>query len=149
MICTILGLSLGICIFFLRLLPQDYLKISLLKLFETAFHTVINIIFSKNQAMAISENFLLKKLSGHIGRQLVVKQYGDKTVISKFPDMSRRKLSPKQLAVNEKMKEANVQAKRIMADDELRKEAQVRLNVTRNKLYTSLIKEYFTQADTK
>jgi hypothetical protein len=79
MICTILGLSLGICIFFLRLLPQDYLKISLLKLFETAFHTVINIIFSKNQAMAISENFLLKKLSGHIGRQLVVKQYGDKT----------------------------------------------------------------------
>jgi hypothetical protein len=63
--------------------------------------------------------------------------------------MSRRKLSPKQLAVNEKMKEANVQAKRIMADDELRKEAQVRLNVTRNKLYTSLIKEYFTQADTK
>jgi hypothetical protein len=95
--------------------------------------------------MAITENFLLKKLSGHIGRQLVVKQYGDKTVISKFPDMSRRKLSPKQLAVNEKMKEANSEAKRIMASDELRNQAQVRLNVTTNKLYTSLIQEYFKQ----
>jgi len=93
--------------------------------------------------MAISENLLLKKLSGHIGRQLVVKQYGDKTIISKYPDMSKRKLSPKQIRVNETMLEANAEAKRILADENLRNEAQVRLNVTRNKLYTSLIKEYF------
>ena len=97
--------------------------------------------------MAISENILLKKLSGHIGRQLVVKQYGDKTIISKYPDMSRRKLSPKQIRVNEIMLEANAEAKRILADENLRNDAQVRLNVTRNKLYTSLIKEYFKNAD--
>ena len=96
--------------------------------------------------MAISENILLKKLSGHIGRQLVVKQYGDKTIITKYPDMSRRKLSPKQVRVNEIMWEANAEAKKIMADDNLRNDAQVRLNVTRNKLYTSLIKEYFKNA---
>lgn len=96
--------------------------------------------------MAISENILLKKLSGHIGRQLVVKQYGDKTIISKYPDMSRRKLSPKQILVNETMSEANAQAKMILADESLRNEAQLRLNVTRNKLYTSLIKEYFKNA---
>lgn len=96
--------------------------------------------------MAISENFLLKKLSGHIGRQLVVKQYGDKTVVSKFPDMSRRKLSPKQKRVNETMIEANAEAKRILKNEKLRNEAQVRLNVTRNKLYTALIKEYFKNA---
>ena len=93
--------------------------------------------------MAISENILFKKLSGHIGRQLVVKQYGDKTVIGKFPDMSKRKLSTKQIRVNQIMEEANDEAKKIMADDNLRNAAQVRLNVTRNKLYTSLIREYF------
>ena len=93
--------------------------------------------------MAISENILLQKLSGHLGKQIVFKQYGDKTVVSKYPDMSKRTLSPKQLRVNAMMEEANYEAKRIMADDELRNEAQVKLNVTRNKLYTALIKEYF------
>ncbi len=93
--------------------------------------------------MAISENFLFKKLSGHVGKQIVFKQYGDKTVVSKYPDMSKRKLSPKQLRVNEIMEEANDDAKRILADEELRNAAQVRLNVTRNRLYTALIKEYF------
>ena len=43
------------------------------------------------------------------------------------------------------MEAANFAAKRIMADEELRNEAQVRLNVTRNKLYTALIKEYFRE----
>lgn len=94
--------------------------------------------------MATSENILLKKLSGTLGKQLVFKQYGEKTVVSVYPDMSRRKLSAKQLHTNRLMEEANAEAKRIMADEEMRKDAQVRLNVTRNKLYTALIKEYFT-----
>jgi len=93
--------------------------------------------------MAISENFLLKKLSGHLGKQLVFKQYGEKTVVAKYPDMSKRKLSPKQLRINTIMEEANYEAKRILADEELRTAAQVKLNVTRNKLYTALIREYF------
>jgi hypothetical protein len=99
--------------------------------------------------MAISENFLLKKVSGHIGKQLVIKQYGDKTVLCKYPDMSNRKLSPKQLRINERMEEANYAAKEIMANEELRIAAQVRLNVTSNKLYTSLIREYFKNAKDK
>ncbi|MEO8406182.1 MAG: hypothetical protein ABI480_16355 [Chitinophagaceae bacterium] len=93
--------------------------------------------------MAISESILLKNLSGHLGKQLVFKQYGDKTVVTKYPDMSRRKLSAKQLQVNNTMAEANEHAKETMADNELRNAAQVRLNVTSNKLYTSLIREYF------
>jgi hypothetical protein len=93
--------------------------------------------------MAISENLFLKELSGHIGKQLVIKKYGDKTVVSKYPDMSKRKLSPKQKKVNETMEEANYHAKKIIADDELRDAALVRLNVMRNKLYHALIKEYF------
>ena len=93
--------------------------------------------------MAISESLLLKDLSGQIGKELVFKQYGGKTVVSKYPNMGRRVLSSAQLRVNETMEEANYEARRIMADETLRNAAQVRLNVKRNKLYTTLIKEYF------
>jgi hypothetical protein len=93
--------------------------------------------------MAISESALLKKVSGHLGKQIVFKQYGDKTVVSKYPDMSKRKLSSKQNQVNEAMADANYRAIGIMANEELRNAALLRLNVTRNKLYTSLIREYF------
>ncbi len=93
--------------------------------------------------MATSENILLKKASGHLGKQLVIKQYGDKTVLSAYPDMSKRKLSSRQLAVNETMAEANDYARSTLADPDLSGPAQVRLNVTRNKLYTSLIREFF------
>jgi hypothetical protein len=93
--------------------------------------------------MAISENLLLKKVSGQLGKQLVFKQYGNTTVLSKYPDMSRRKLSAKQRRINEIMEEANYRARGIIADEALRSAAQVRLNVTSNKLYTALIKEYF------
>ena len=94
--------------------------------------------------MAISNNLLLNKLSGHIGRQIVFKQYGDKTVVSKYPDMSRRKFSKRQKQVQETMADANYHTRTILADEQLRREAQIRLNVTSSKLYTALIKEYFS-----
>ena len=56
-------------------------------------------------------------------------------MVSNYPDMSRRVLSPAQLKVNETMTEANYEARKIMADEGLRNAAQVRLNVTRKKLY--------------
>ncbi|THU33417.1 hypothetical protein FAM09_25025 [Niastella caeni] len=93
--------------------------------------------------MASTKSLLLMKLSGQLGKELVFKQYGDKTVVSKYPDMSNQKFNAKQRLVQSTMEDANYEAKRIMADEELSKEAQVRLNVTRNKLYTALIKEYF------
>ena len=101
---------------------------------------------TKLHFMATSENLIFKNVSGHIGKQIVFKQYGGKTVVSKYPDMSKRKLSVKQLRINEMMQDAHYEAKSILADEELRTAAQVRLNVTRNKLYTSLIKEYFKNA---
>jgi hypothetical protein len=60
--------------------------------------------------------------------------------------MSRRKLSAKQRRMNEIMEAANDEARRIIADEQLRNEALVRLDVTRNRLYTALIKEYFKAA---
>lgn len=93
--------------------------------------------------MAIHNSVFLK-LSGHLNKEIVFKQYGDKVVVSAYPDMSKRTLSPKQLENQEIMQEANAIAKGIMANEELSQAAQVRLNVTHNKLYTALIKEYFS-----
>lgn len=95
--------------------------------------------------MAISNNILLKLLSGGLNKQLVFKQYSDKTVVSVYPDMSKVVFTEKQLQVQEKMAKAHFTAKGIMANEELASAAQVRLNVTRNKLYTALIKEYFKE----
>jgi hypothetical protein len=78
-----------------------------------------------------------------MNKEIVFKQYGDKTVISKYPDMSGVTFTDKQLQVQEKMYQAHFTAKGIMANEELASAAQVRLNVTRNKLYTAMIKEYF------
>jgi polyhydroxyalkanoate synthesis regulator protein len=93
--------------------------------------------------MAISNSVLLKLLSGQMNKEIVFKKYGDKTVVSKYPDMSKRTFTAKQKQVQEKMAEAHYEAKGIMANEALASAAQVRLNVTRNKLYTTLIKEYF------
>lgn len=93
--------------------------------------------------MAISRNSLFAATSGAIGKQLIIKQYADKIVLSGMPDFSRRKLSAKQIANNDRMIEANAYAQTIIADDKQRSEAQVRLNVLRNKLYYALIKEFY------
>jgi hypothetical protein len=93
--------------------------------------------------MAISNNILVAALSGSLGKQIVFRRYGNKTVVSSFPDMTNRKLSHKQKAINEHIKKATARAKEIIADPESRNAALLRLNVTRNRLFTALIKEYF------
>ena len=70
-------------------------------------------------------------------------------MLSRFPDMSNRKLSPKQIRFNKIMTKANYAAKYVISDEKLRNEAQVRLNVPRNKLYTALIREYFQKEKEK
>ena len=99
--------------------------------------------------MAYTKNILMQKVSGHLGKEIVFKQYGDKTVVTKYPDMSKRKLTAKQKQVHETMEEANYKARSILADKRLRDAAQVRLNVTSNRLYTALIKEYFANVKKK
>ena len=91
--------------------------------------------------MAISKNLLMKGVSGTIGKQVVFRTYGDKQIVSAYPDMSERILSPKQIRRTEILKKANVELKAIKADEQLRNAAQLRLNVTSNKLHHALIKE--------
>ncbi len=54
-----------------------------------------------------------------------------------------RKFSALQKKTQNRMTEANYYAQEILADEQLRNAAQVRLNVMRNRLYQNLIKEYF------
>lgn len=57
--------------------------------------------------------------------------------------MSNVERTEKQRENNLMMKAANTVARNIMKDEKLRNEAQLRLNVTSSKLYTSLIREFF------
>lgn len=92
--------------------------------------------------MPISKNILLLQASGTLGKQVVIKNYGDKVVLSAYPDMSNRVLTPKQIEANKRMKEANRYAKIIIADQEKKNAALLRLKVLENKLYRALIKEF-------
>jgi hypothetical protein len=58
----------------------------------------------------------LKKLSGQLGKQLVFKQYGDKTVVTQYPDMSRIKPSALQKQKRSIFKDAVAYAKNITHD---------------------------------
>jgi len=80
--------------------------------------------------------------SGQINKEIVFKRYGNKTVITAYPNMSKVKRSEKQKRMNDMMEAANKSAHDTMKDEKLKMEAQVRLNVTSNKLYTSLVREF-------
>lgn len=93
--------------------------------------------------MAISTNPLMMGMKGALNKEVVFRQRNGRTIISAYPDMSNRKLTRKQLKVNKLMVEANRYAKGTIAEEKDRIAAQVRLDVPRNRLYTSLIKEFF------
>jgi hypothetical protein len=62
-------------------------------------------------------NIATEGISGRVG-QLLFKQYGDKTVVSRVPDMSRRKLTEKQREANLQFRFANRWANYILKDPE-------------------------------
>ncbi len=64
--------------------------------------------------MARSKNILLAGISGHIGQVLVVKQYANRTVVSKKPDMSNADKSEAQIVARSKFKMAQAYAKSIL-----------------------------------
>lgn len=97
--------------------------------------------------MAISTNPLMSGVTGGIDKQIVFRRYRSKTVISAYPDMSRRKLSPKQIRRTLIMKEANERLQQIKSNATLRNEAQLRLNVPSNLLHHALLREIMLELD--
>ncbi|MXV51926.1 hypothetical protein GS399_13165 [Pedobacter sp. HMF7647] len=66
----------------------------------------------------VKRNDITTGLSGAINKQLVFKQYKHGTVVTKYPDRSKVKLSEKQVAANERFKLAVEYARAILADPE-------------------------------
>jgi hypothetical protein len=63
--------------------------------------------------MARMDESILKNLRGALGKQLVVKQYGDKTVVTKYPHMRKVKPSELQKLYRARFTEAVAYAKAI------------------------------------
>ena len=91
--------------------------------------------------MAISKNPLLKGLKGTINKEIVVRDFFGKTILSGYPDMSNVKRSSKQKRQTDRMRKANIEVDSILKDEQKRNEAQVRLNVQRNRLRPALLSE--------
>jgi predicted nucleotidyltransferase len=75
-------------------------------------------------------------------KNIVVKQYKDKTVIAAVPDMSGRKLSQKQKDANERMQFAIKSAKKITANPRLKQRACEMLQVPPNKVFRAIVKQF-------
>lgn len=132
---SILRLSRNFVAFLDVTVPQNICRIHLH--FLKAFY-----ILDLKKTMATQlNNVIMQGVRGAIGKQVVFRDYSGKRVVSVYPDMSERVLSPKQIRRNEIMKEANVKVSEIKADEQLRNAAQLRLNVTSNKLHHALLKE--------
>ena len=84
----------------------------------------------------------LEAISGAIGKEIVIKQYKDKTVVSKFPDMSKVKASKRQCSQRELLKEAIAYASHINWDPVLRKKYEKKKKKG-GSVYQYLIKEFF------
>jgi predicted nucleotidyltransferase len=91
--------------------------------------------------MIVKDNPLLMGVSGKL-KNIVVKQYQDKTVITSVPDMSRRKLSAKQKEANQRMQFAILSAKKITSDPRLKQRAIEMLNVPANKVFRAIVKQF-------
>ena len=70
----------------------------------------------------LAANSSLNGISGQLGKQLVFKKYGDKIVVTQYPDMSRIKPSPLQKHKRAIFKEAVAYAKNINRNPVLKKE---------------------------
>ena len=91
--------------------------------------------------MIVTGNPLLTGVSGKM-KNIVVKQYKDKTVITAVPDMSGRKLTQKQKDVNERMQLAIHAAKGITANPRLKQRACELLQVPPNKVFRAIVKQF-------
>ncbi len=107
------------------------------------------VIWFKLEYMPVTKGVANHGWSGTLNKEVVFRQRNGKTVVSVYPDMSNVVRTEKQRKVNTIMQEANYYAQVITGDEKERMEAQFRLDVPSNKLFTALIKEYFAKHHVK
>jgi hypothetical protein len=86
---------------------------------------------------------LIQTLTATYGGKVTLRKRRGKTEVIARADMSKRKLSEKQIEVNDTMAAACAYAKSHLANEKYKEEAQVRLNVSSNRLYHALVREFF------
>ena len=91
---------------------------------------------------------LLKYVSGKIGDQIVAKQYQDKIVISKYPDMSKVKPSKQQKSNRSLFKDAVVYATEINRNQEKKKVYLQKVSDGKS-VYRYALKEYLEKENKK
>lgn len=95
--------------------------------------------------MTISKNMLLNGITGSINKQIVLRNYRGKIVVSAYPNMDGVKFTDKQLQRQHLMAQATAESKLIMNDEQLRNAALIRLNVPRNRLFNALVRDFFAK----
>jgi hypothetical protein len=97
--------------------------------------------------MAKSENsVLLRNVRGQIGKQIVVKKYGKKTVISAYPDMSNVRPSKLQKIKRRSFAEAVAYA-RAINNDPVRKALYKKKVKRGHTVFNYAIKEYLKNVE--
>jgi hypothetical protein len=91
-----------------------------------------------------TSSLLLRKMRGQIGKQFVVKQYGKKTVITAYPDMSRVKASKAQKANRKEFAKAVAYAQSILHDP-VKKKAFVAKLPKGASVYHAAMKEFWAK----
>ena len=88
-------------------------------------------------------NISSEELKELVGKTMVVKQYAYGTVVTKFPDMSRIKLTADQKQKNQRFKEAVVYAQTVLNDAEKRAACQKKVKPGQT-VYHFAIREYLS-----
>jgi hypothetical protein len=91
--------------------------------------------------MARGKNPILQGLSGALGKQIIIKQYGDKTVITAFPSKRKKKPSALQRLGQTEFKAAVAYAQAILKDP-VKKKAYEKKVRNGQKVYHYAISEY-------
>ena len=89
----------------------------------------------------VKDNDLIENLSGKIGKKLVYKTYAYGTVVTRYPDMSKVKLSTKQKKSNNLFAEAVAYAKKVIADPVKRKKYEAKLAPGKT-VYNTALSDY-------
>lgn len=101
----------------------------------------MNNIIKQDQFNRPQYSLLHHFIRGAIGKEYVIKRCGDKRVITKYPDMTHICPSPKQEKWRSRFKEAVEFAKKVMTDEEQKKEIQ-QLTRCGKYIYTAAISYY-------
>jgi hypothetical protein len=94
----------------------------------------------------VRKHSLLSALSGAVGKELVFKQYGGTTVVSKYPDMEGIKATPLQQLQRDKMKAAQAHWRQVKRDAALRAQYDKELQPGK-RLYNKVISEFMKKVD--